>query len=57
MHINDVYVLRDVLAAVGAGQRVDKQLVAALLQAADEEVAQWEQHMEELALAEEARQI
>jgi len=56
MHINDVFVLRDVLSAVRVGMRVDMVLVQALLEAADEEVKAWEQHMEELALAEEARQ-
>jgi len=48
--------LRDVLSAVRVGMRVDMVLVQALLEAADEEVKAWEQHMEELALAEEARQ-
>ena len=56
MHINDVYVLRDVLSAVQAGMRVDKTLVNALLQAATEEVEQFETMLEEMALAEEAAQ-
>lgn len=56
MHINDVYVLRDVLSAVKAGMRVDRQLVDALLAAATEEVEQFEQHLEELAMREEAMQ-
>lgn len=55
MHINDVFVLRDVLSAVKAGMRVDQTLVAALLEAAETEVSEWEQHMEELALREEAQ--
>ena len=56
MHINDVYALRDVLSAVQAGMRVDKTVVNALLQAATEEVEQFETMMEEMALAEEAAQ-
>ena len=56
MHINDVYVLRDVLSAVKAGMRVEQRLVDALLEAATEEVEQFEQHLEELALREEAMQ-
>ena len=56
MHINDVYVLRDVLSAVQAGMRVDKTLVNALLEAATEEVEQFETMLEEMALAEEAAQ-
>ena len=56
MHINDVYVLRDVLSAVKAGMRVERTLVDALLEAATEEVEQFEQHLEELAMREEAMQ-
>ena len=56
MHINDVYALRDVLSAVQAGMRVDKTVVNALLEAATEEVEQFETMMEEMALAEEAAQ-
>ena len=56
MHINDVYVLRDVLSAVKAGMRVEQRMVDALLEAATEEVEQFEQHLEELALREEAMQ-
>ena len=54
MHINDVYVLRDVLAAVQAGHRVDNALVASLHKAAEESVAEFETMLEEMALAEEA---
>jgi len=56
MHINDVYVLRDVLAAVQAGMRVDKTLVASLHKAAEESIEQFETMLEEMALAEEAAQ-
>ena len=56
MHINDVYVLRDVLSCVRAGMRVDMTLVQALLEAADEEVVEFEQRLELMALAEEAAQ-
>lgn len=56
MHINDVYVLRDVLSAVRVGMRVDMVLVQALLEAATEEVEAFERHLEELALREEAAQ-
>ena len=56
MHINDVYVLRDVLSAVRVGMRVDMTLVQALLEAATEEVEAFEQHIYNLAEAEEAAQ-
>ena len=56
MHINDVYVLRDVLSAVRVGMRVDMVLVQALLEAASEEVEAFEAHLEEMALREEAMQ-
>jgi len=56
MHINDVYVLRDVLSAVRVGMRVDMTLVQALLEAADDEVREFEERMELLALREEAMQ-
>jgi len=56
MHINDVYVLRDVLSAVRVGMRVDMVLVQALLEAATEEVNAFEAHLEEMALREEAMQ-
>ena len=57
MHINDVYVLRDVLSAVKAGYRVDQTLVAALLAAAEDEVREFEAHLELLAEREEAREL
>ena len=57
MHINDVYVLRDVLSAVRVGMRVERQLVDALLEAATEEVEQFEQHLELLAEREESREM
>ena len=56
MHINDVYALRDVLAAVQAGMRVDNALVASLHKAAEESIEQFETMLEEMALAEEAAQ-
>jgi hypothetical protein len=56
MHINDVYVLRDVLSCVRAGMRVDMTLVQALLEAADDEVQEFERRLYDLALAEEAAQ-
>lgn len=56
MHINDVYVLRDVLSAVRVGMRVDMTLVQALLEAAEDEVREFEERMELLALREEAMQ-
>ena len=57
MHINDVYVLRDVLSAVRVGMRVDMVLVQALLEAATEEVNEFEKRMYDLAEAEEAREM
>ena len=56
MHINDVYVLRDVLSCVRAGMRVDMTMVQALIEAAEDEVRVFEEHMELRALAEEAAQ-
>ena len=57
MHINDVYVLRDVLSAVRVGMRVDMVMVQALLEAAEEEVREFEQHLELMAEREEAREL
>lgn len=56
MHINDVYVLRDVLSCVRAGMRVDMTLVQALIEAAEDEVREFEERLELRALAEEAAQ-
>ena len=56
MHINDVYVLRDVLSAVRAGMRVDMTLVQALVEAATDEINEFEHRLELMALEEEARQ-
>lgn len=56
MHINDVYVLRDVLSAIQAGDRAEPVLVQALLEAATEEVEAFEKRIYQLAEQEEASQ-
>ena len=56
MHINDVFVLRSVLRNVAAGKAVDRKTLNALIEAADQEVAEFEAHIEEMALREEAMQ-
>jgi hypothetical protein len=56
MHINDVYALRSVLKCLKSGMPADPVLVNALLEAADEEVKEFEQRLELMALEEEARQ-
>ena len=56
MHINDVYALREQLSRVLAGEVVDRRTVAALMEAACDEITQFEQHLEEMALREEAMQ-
>ena len=56
MHINDVYVLRSVLRMVADGKAVDRKTLNALIEAADDEVEAFEQHLEELAYREEAAQ-
>ena len=56
MHINDVYALRSVLKAVQSGMPVEPVLVNALLEAADQEVTEFEAYLEEMALREEAMQ-
>ena len=57
MHINDVYVLRDVLSCVRAGMRVDMTLVQALIEAAEGEITEFEKHLYDLAEREEAREM
>lgn len=56
MHINDVYALREQLSRVLAGEAVDRRVVRALLEAAVDEVNEFEHHLHELALKEEAQQ-
>lgn len=53
MHINDVYALRGVLRDVAAGRAVSSRMVEALLEAADDEVEQFEQYIEQRAADEE----
>lgn len=55
MHINDTYALRSVLRTVKAGMPVDPRLLDALIEAADEEVEQFEQMLEQGAAEWEAR--
>jgi len=56
MHINDVYALRTELAKVLCNEQVDRTTVRALLSAACDEIVQFEEHLEEMALREEAMQ-
>ena len=56
MHINDTYALRGLLRAVRADLPTDPRLVAALLEAVEEDIAEFEARLEIQALAEEARQ-
>ena len=56
MHINDTYALRGLLRAVRADLPTDPRLVAALLAAVEEDIAEFEARLEIQALAEEARQ-
>jgi ribosomal protein L19E len=56
MHVNDVYALRTFLKDLLEKGKVDTRTARALMEAATEEVAAFEQHLEEMALAEEAAQ-
>ena len=56
MHINDVYALREQLSRVLAGEQVDRATVRALMEAACDEITEFETHLEELAYREEAAQ-
>ena len=57
MHINDVYALRTELAKVLSNESVDRTTVRALLSAACDEITEFEAHLHELALREEAREL
>jgi hypothetical protein len=56
MHINDTYALRSVLRTVKAGSPVDPRVLNALIEAADQEVAQFEEMLETGSREWEARQ-
>lgn len=56
MHINDVYALRSALQDYLAEGTMDRNIARALLEAAVDEVQDFERHLEELALREEAAQ-
>jgi hypothetical protein len=56
MHINDVYALRSVLNQVARNEPVDLRTLTALQDAVQEEVTEFEQRLELMALAEEAAQ-
>ena len=55
MHINDVYALREQLSRVLAGEPVDRVTIRALLEAACDEITEFERHLELMAEREEAR--
>ena len=57
MHINDVYALRSVLNQVARNEPVDLRTLTALQDAVQEEVTEFEQRLELMALAEEAAQV
>ena len=56
MHINDVYALREQLSRVLAGEQVDRTTIRALMEAACDEITDFERYLEEMALREEAMQ-
>ena len=49
MHINDTYVLRSVLRMVRDGRAVERKTLNALIEAADDEVVQFEDMLETMA--------
>jgi len=55
MHINDVYALKSVLAAVANGRPVDDRVLAALREAVDDHIEGWLEDLERRAAAEEAQ--
>ena len=56
MHINDIYALREQLSRVLAGEQLDRRTVAALMEAACDEITDFERHLELMAEREEAMQ-
>ena len=56
MHINDTYALRDFMRDLLDKGKVDTRVARALMEAADEEVAQFEEMLETGAREWEARQ-
>jgi ribosomal protein L19E len=56
MHINDVYALRSFMRDLLEKGKVDTRTARALMEAAHEEVSEFEQRLELMALAEEAAQ-
>ena len=57
MHVNDVYALRTFLKDLLEKGRVDTRTARALMEAATEEVEAFEEHLHEMALREEAREM
>jgi len=55
MHINDIYALREQLSRVLAGEQVDRRTVAALMEAATDEIVAFEAYIEQRAEMEEAQ--
>ena len=55
MHINDIYQLKSVLAAVANNRPVDSHVLAALQEAVDEHIADWLEDLERRAAVEEAQ--
>ena len=56
MHINDIYALREQLSRVLAGEQVDRTTIRALMEAACDEITDFERHLELMAEREEAMQ-
>jgi len=54
MHINDIYALRGELSKILANEVVDRSTVRALLSAVCDEITEFEDRLEQRALAEEA---
>ena len=57
MHVNDVYALRTALQDYLATGTIEQRVARALLEAATEEVEAFEEHLHEMALREEAREM
>lgn len=55
MHINDVYALKAVLEEIAMGKAVSARTVNSLLEAATDELTEYEAHIERLAREDQER--